>query len=147
MSNEIALRTEVGFDLGLFDTFLIPGDVQTIWVPVISLEPRWYYNLNRRIRKGKRITRNTGNFLSLSVTYHPDLFVLNINDPRDIRIRDQIAIVPTYGLRRSLGKHFSYEFGIGFGYRHVFEERQGTFTRPGYSDLTGNLLLRIGFDF
>jgi hypothetical protein len=144
LSDNISLRTELGLDMALS---LSGTSTDASLVPVLTVEPRWYYNLDRRVRKGKRITRNTGNFISLNVRYHPDLFVLDLSDRRNISIPDQIAIVPTYGVRRSLGKHFSYEAGFGLGYRRVFEERIGAFTRPGYSELAVNLLLRIGFDF
>lgn len=141
LSNEIALRTEVGFDLGLFDTFLIPGDVQTIWVPVISLEPRWYYNLDRRVRKGKSIVRNRANFLSLNVTYAPDIFVISSVD--NINVPNQVSIIPTWGVRRTIGKFLSYETGFGIGYVTVLDND----IIGDKSDVAVNVHLRIGFDF
>ena len=52
LSDNIALRTEIGLNLSLFDSFFIEGGTKTLWSPVIRLEPRWYYNLNRRLRNG-----------------------------------------------------------------------------------------------
>jgi hypothetical protein len=49
LSNEIVLRSEVGLDLG----FQGCSDCNTVYglIPVISHEPRWYYNINKRNSK------------------------------------------------------------------------------------------------
>lgn len=51
--NQISLRTEIGFDGG----FRGCSDCTTTYaiVPVINLEPRWYYNINKRNIKKQRI--------------------------------------------------------------------------------------------
>ncbi len=46
--------------------------------PVITAEPRWYYNLNKRVSKSKNIEGNSGNFISLKTSYHPDWFEFQI---------------------------------------------------------------------
>lgn len=46
LSNRIALRSELGLDAGfLFSKYHGNGFVLT---PVISVEPRWYYNIQKR---------------------------------------------------------------------------------------------------
>ena len=74
LSNPIALRSELGFDSGLFGGSFYDG-VGFFMTPVITLEPRWYYNLNKRVSKSKSITGNNGNFISLKTSYNPDWFV------------------------------------------------------------------------
>lgn len=76
LSDEVTLRTELGFDAGLL---LERGDrgSDLIFTPNITLEPRWYYNLDKRQSKGYQTDANSGNFLSLKVIYNPDWFVLN----------------------------------------------------------------------
>lgn len=53
LSNSIALRTELGFDSGIWggDFYDKTGFLMT---PVITAEPRWYYNLNKRESKSKK---------------------------------------------------------------------------------------------
>lgn len=139
LSNELTLRTELGLDLTVFNNFFISG-TRTLWTPVINLEPRWYYNLNKRKEKGRSIANNNGNFLSLKFSYNPDLFVISSED--NIFVPNQISIVPTWGIRRSIGKHFTYETGFGLGYSRVLDNVLGD-----RNATVANLHLRIGFDF
>lgn len=52
---------------------------------------------------------------------------------------NQIAIIPTWGIRRKLGKLFEYEVGFGIGYRRIFDN---TFFEQ--NEVAANLHLRIG---
>ncbi|HCY82937.1 MAG TPA: hypothetical protein DHV22_15745, partial [Xanthomarina gelatinilytica] len=84
------------------------------------LEPRFYYNLNKRHNKGKRIDGNSGNFISLKTSYNSDLFFIGTNE--DIHLETDFMVIPTWGIRRNLCKHFNYEAGFGIGYIHYREE-------------------------
>lgn len=136
LSNEITLRAEVGMDAGFWGGTFFPKDGYLI-TPVLALEPRWYYNLNKRIEKSKDIRNNSGSFLTVRTSYHPDWFV--ISNYKGIEVRDQISIIPTWGIRRNLGKHFTYEAGVGVGYQYVFDVNTG--------DAVANIHVRIGYQF
>ncbi len=142
LSNEIALRSEIGLDSGIFMSGIYdsPGFFMT---PVVTLEPRWYYNLEKRSGKSKNISNNSGNFLSLKTSYHPDWFV--ISDHENLRIIPDLSIVPTWGIRRTLGNHFTYETGIGIGYMFV-SKTDDPFV-DDQSTVAVNLHLRIGYTF
>ncbi|MEW7292101.1 hypothetical protein [Aquimarina sp. 2304DJ70-9] len=100
LSDQVALRSEIG--LGGVNTENI--------VPIVALEPRWYYNLNGRTDKHKRIDGNSGNYVSLRTSYHfRSVLEAEENDV------NQIFIAPTWGIRRNLGNHFNYEVGVGAG--------------------------------
>lgn len=142
LTNTIALRSEIGFDSGLwggtyydYTGFLI--------APVLALEPRFYYNIKTRQAKGKNISNNSGNFISLKTSYHPDWFVISNYD--NISIISDISIIPTWGIRRNIGKSFNFETGIGLGYRYVFAKSAGYLENE--SELALNLHLRIGYTF
>ncbi|SEA43619.1 hypothetical protein SAMN05443667_104205 [Flavobacterium gillisiae] len=142
LSNQIALRTEIGFDTGIWaGSFYDKTGV--ILVPVITMEPRWYYNLNKRVKKERRIDGNSGNFISLKTSYHPDWFVISNYD--NMSIVSDISIVPTWGIRRNIGNHFTYETGIGIGYLYYFAKDAGY--AENKSDVAVNLHLRIGYRF
>lgn len=142
ISSSIALRAELGFDAGVFDDNFNNGSF-FILVPVITLEPRWYYNLNKRVSKSRRIDGNSGNFISIKTSYHPDFIIGNI--PNNANFISDISIIPTWGIRRNLGKHFNYETGIGLGYIHFFKE-QNVYIR--YNNMLAlNLHLRLGYRF
>jgi hypothetical protein len=142
LTNQIALRSEIGLDSGIW-----AGDfydkIGFLMTPVITAEPRWYYNLNKRVSKSKKIEGNSGNFISLKTSFHPDWFVISNYD--NVNVISDISIVPTWGIRRNIGKHFNYETGIGIGYRYIFAKQAGYLENE--SETTLNLHLRIGYRF
>lgn len=142
ITSQIALRSEIGFDSGIWggDYYDRTGFLMT---PVITAETRWYYNLNNRINKSKRIDGNSGNFISLKASHHPDWFVISNYD--NLKVISDISIVPTWGIRRNIGKHFNYETGIGIGYRYIFAKKAGYLENK--SETLLNLHLRIGYRF
>jgi len=142
LSNQIALRSEIGFDSGIWGGDFYDG-TGFLLTPVITLEPRLYYNLNKRVSKSRRIDGNSGNFISLKTSYHPDWFVILNKD--NVSVISDISIIPTWGIRRNIGKHFTYETGIGIGYRYVFAKQAGFLENE--SEAAVNLHLRIGYRF
>jgi hypothetical protein len=142
LTNQIALRSEIGLDSGIWggDFYEKIGFLMT---PAIIAEPRWYYNLNKRVNKSKRIDGNSGNFISLKSSFHPDWFVISNFD--NVNIISDISIVPSWGIRRNIGKHFNYESGIGIGYRYIFAKQAGYLENE--SETVINLHLRIGYRF
>ncbi|ADR21303.1 hypothetical protein MATR_10680 [Marivirga tractuosa] len=143
LSNSIALRTELGFDFGIWETtYYDDYNSPFILTPVIVVEPRFYYNLKKRSKNSKRIDGNSGNFIALKTSYHPDLALFNTDDAPVV---SDFAIIPTWGIRRNLGEHFNYEAGIGIGYSFTFAKRAGYSEDKG--GLEPNMHLRIGYKF
>ena len=119
LSDEIAIRAEVGLDAGLWWNTYNSG---YILAPVFTAEPRWYYNLEKRTKKGRTTKGNFANFLSLKTSFHPDLFV--ISNYYEQMVPD-LSIIPTWGIRRAISSHFVFETGIGIGYIHYFQKSYG----------------------
>ncbi len=142
LSNQIAFRAEAGMDAGFWGGSFYPNNGYLI-TPVIRLEPRWYYNLDKRISKSRNITGNSGNFLALQASYHPNWFVISNYD--NVEIANQISIIPTWGIKRNIGNSFTYETGIGIGYRYIFAKSVGYLENEGETIL--NLHVRIGYRF
>jgi len=142
LTNEIALRSEIGFNSGIFGGGFY-DKTGFILIPVITVEPRWYYNLQKKNSKSKNIKNNRGNFIGIKTSYTPDWFVISNYD--NLSVVNQISIVPKWGIRRSIGKHFNFETGIGLGYRYVFAKSAGYAENESESEL--NLHLRIGYTF
>lgn len=138
LNQTLALRTELGM-AGMVWENVPKTETQYAFYPAITLEPRWYYNLNRREIKGKRIDGNTGNFLTVKIQYDPDWFSIN-NDDMDGKVVANLGFMPTWGIRRTLGKYFNYEAGVGAGYRHHYH-----YDMPG--TLAVNIHLRFGVGF
>lgn len=117
-----------------------------VFYPGFSVQPRYYYNLNRRLEKGKYIQNNSGNYLMLKLEYLPDWFVLNkksnsSNYYSNYHVLNQIQIIPTYGLRRNFANQFNYEANFGIGYNSTIGYSKNR------SDVAVQLSLKIGLDF
>jgi hypothetical protein len=142
LANSFALRTELGFDFGIWEsTYYDDYDSPMLLTPVIVVEPRFYYNLKKRQANSKRIDGNSGNFIAIKGGYHPDWFTLFNTD--NAPVVSDFSIIPTWGIRRNLGKHFNYEAGLGAGYSFTFAERAGYAKDVGEFEL--NMHLRIGY--
>ena len=144
LSNQFALRTEVGLDAGIFisDNSNLSG---LSLIPAITVEPRWYYNLDKRQAKLRRTDGNSGNFFSIKTTYHPDWFVISSKDKSTYKFISDISIIPTWGIRRNIGKHFNYEAGAGVGYIRYLNSYDTILLDE--NEIGVNLHLRIGYRF
>ena len=142
LSNLIALRSEVGFDAAIWGGSFY-DKTGFILAPAITLEPRLYYNLNKRVRNERRIDGNSGNFISLKTSY---LFgSLAVSNHKNVEVASNISIVPTWGIRRNIGNHFNYETGIGVVYVYHFAKSVGYTENKSFVKL--NLSFKIGYRF
>ena len=138
LSNSLVLRTEVGLDG--FGSIGAEEDIFGL-APTINIEPRWYYNIAKRARKGRNTEHNSANFVGLSARYAPDWFFITGDEGN---VYNQVYIVPKWGLRRNIGKsRFNYEFDLGIGY--AFYERTGY--NNNASEVVFDTHLRIGYTF
>ena len=142
LSNHFALRSEIGLELYTL-TFKYSDNTETVFAPVISVEPKYYYNLEKRVRKGRSINNNSGNSISLKLHYNPDWFLLAKDS--DIKMASQIAILPKWGIRRVYGKHFTFEAGVGIG--PVFYLGKYAENYDGDVNIYGDAIVRIGYTF
>lgn len=142
LTNTIALRAEVGFDAAIWGGSLY-DNTGFLLAPVITAEPRLYYNLKKRLGKGRSIAGNSGNFVSLKTGLHPNWFV--ISNQENVTVVSDISIIPSWGIRRHIGAHFNYEAGAGLGYRYIFAKSAGY--AKNESEAAVNLNLRIGYTF
>lgn len=145
LSNSIALRTEIGLNYGLFGGIVYKSEINYILAPNITLEPRWYYNLSKRLSKERPIENNSGNFVGLKINYFPDAFVISNND--QVNVPNQLLIIPKWGIKRTIGKHFTYEVAIGIGYHHTFIPDNQYYEYEDEQELALDLHLRIGYTF
>ncbi|MFN3753402.1 hypothetical protein [Flavobacterium sp.] len=136
LSDEISLRTELGLDFGIQGN---DNSTTTAMIPSLRLEPRWYYNLEKRVKKGRKTANNSGNFLAVNTTYNPDWFIISNKD--NVSIISTLAFVPKWGIKRTLGNHFTYEAGFGIGTFIVLNDYEVD------NKVAVDLHLRIGYTF
>jgi len=139
------LRTEVGLDLFGNTYEQENGNDVTKYsmAPTLNIEPRWYYNIEKRAKKGKVTANNCANFFGLSFKYAPDTFVLASDDRSNVP--NQLIVAPRWAIRRHIGKNFNYELGAYAGYNFVFQNRSGN--PDNNSQVVVDIHARIGYSF
>jgi hypothetical protein len=142
LSNTIALRTEIGLELWTYDSYYEGSG--TFFAPSISLEPRWYYNIEKRSTEGKHTANNSANFVTIAFEYFPDLFTVG-SHPEYVYVPNQLTIIPKWGIRRAIaGSRFNYELGAGIGYIGNLSDTNSRLSTP---DVALDLHARIGYTF
>lgn len=141
LSNSFALRTEIGIDLWTFTT---TNDKEyNYMIPSINLEPRWYYNIEKRSEKGKNISNNSANFLTVSVEYLSG--GLAVGKDNGLKRPEILTVIPKWGIRRSIAQsNFNYELGAGIGYQGYIANNEDM---KSDSSVGVDLHIRIGYAF
>jgi len=132
LANRGALRTELGVWAGTWRSD--DGTQDFIFVPKIQVEPRWYYNIEKRKSNGKEISKNSANFLTPSISIATHDFKTMV-----------LCYSLKWGMRRVVSEHFNYGFGIGFGlinFRYEVGNSSDNILIP-FPDLQ----MRIGYTF
>lgn len=144
LTNAIALRGEVGLSARIWSDKIVTATESGYYVaPVLTLEPRFYYNLRSRFSESKNISGNSGNFVSLNIRYHPDWFIITSDEhPNNV---NQLAFMPTMGIKRNIGNHLTLEGGVGAGYEIYFSKKIGY--SKNVDGIAFNYHLRIGYRF
>ncbi len=93
LSNQIVLRTELGLDAYENDDFY--PDTGFLFSTILTLEPRWYYNLNKRVSQSKSIDGNSGNFFSLKSSLRLEDLLIEFGDDENVEMVNNLSIVPT----------------------------------------------------
>lgn len=91
----------------------------------ISIEPRYYTSLSRRVAAGKPTINNASDFIAIRMQ--------GMSDGE----YGSISLIPMYGIRRNGGKHWFHEFTFGAGISKTERE----------FDISPHLQYRLGFVF
>ncbi len=88
------------------------GSHSVVFLPALygSVTPKFYYNLSKRVGKGKSTDRNGGNFIGARVKYSLPVFV------DSDQIRNSLLINGFWGLQRPLGAKWIFSGQVGAGY-------------------------------
>ena len=142
LTDNIALRSEIGMDAAIFKANIY-SDVAFLMGSVVTLEPRFYYNLEKRVAKKKVIAGNSGNYFSLRTSTHPN--ILNISSNNNVKIVADASIIPSWGIKRNVGQHFTYETAFGVGYTFYYGKYADLITDDG--EVAINLNFKLGYRF
>lgn len=143
VTDALVFRSELGLNSAVFAAPFIIKKVGFVLFPSVSVEPRWYYNLEKRATKNLKTKGNSGNFISLKNTYVPDWFVLS--NIKGAGVRENIAVIPNWGMRRTFKSNVFFETSFGLGYRFYFDAFDFIITKKG--QVAANLQFLIGYRF
>lgn len=153
LSSQWYLRSEAGLNLGFggggsYNQFknAIGVTEGAAIVASVSLEPRFYYNLDKRRQNEKNVFANSANFIALNTNYFPGWLVAAQNR-ENVGYTKQISFIPYWGIKRTIHKHLTYEAGAGLGYLHNFSVKGRVFDDFDKNALFIHLHLRIGYTF
>ncbi len=79
--------------------------------PILRGQYRYYYNMERRLRKGKNITGNTGNYIGGLLIYQGGSPLIG-----DIQNSSVLGVGPVYGIQRTYRRGFFYRLETGVTY-------------------------------
>ena len=93
--------------------------------PTFNVQYRHYYNLNKRLEKGKNISNNSGNYIALSGNIQSGKPIIG-----DLEFTEGYfgVVGPVWGLQRYYGAGFKLDLNLGAGYG--FNESGGSFFSP-----------------
>jgi hypothetical protein len=135
VSNKILINAEVGYEFGIYSDVISNG-TQFLATSTFSLEPRYYYNLEKRKAAGKSTMLNAGNYIALEIQASPNWGTYATDNVNDASITPTAVILPKIGMKRTLGKSVTFELAGGLGYQ---------FTENGGNRLAVGLDLMFGF--
>jgi hypothetical protein len=114
ISNKLLVHLEFGQEFGFYKNIL-NSKTQFIATNTLSLEPRYYYNREKRKEQGKSIAINTGNYLALELQRIPDWMTYSSDD--NVNISKATSIIPKIGMKRRITEFSTFELAGGIGYQ------------------------------
>jgi hypothetical protein len=120
LNNKFLLHAEFGQEFGFYRN-LSNSNTQFIATNTLSLEPRYYYNREKRKELGKSIAINTGNYLALEIQHIPDWMTYSSDD--NINISKATSVIPKIGMKRRITNFSTFELAGGIGYQWSADTR------------------------
>jgi hypothetical protein len=112
LSGLFTLKSELGLGFGFEKGANIDG-TNYFFTPNVIVEPRYYYNFNRRVEKGKKTSYNASNYFALTAQYFFKPFITTKTPDRTYH--SGASLVPKWGIKRTIGQRFNFEFAFGAG--------------------------------
>lgn len=112
--------------------------------PALTLQYRYYYNVDKRSNKGKRTAMNSMNYLA--IVTEADFYTDRSWDQDVSRVLKTFGTA--WGFQRNYPKRFSLDFNIGIGYafsRKTVMSLPGEYTSISFADFTTLGQISLGF--
>ena len=86
----------------------------------VSVTPKYFYNLDKRLARGKTLLYNSGNYIGARFTFNTP-----VGEKTDI-IRNSFLANIHWGIQRAIGGHWLFNSHIGVGYAQDIDYNFGT---------------------
>lgn len=116
LGKQFSINMEAGVNWGMR---YYNNHTELYFSPIFKLEPRLYYSVKRRFEID-RFTNNSASFFCVSVSYESAI-LKNYGS-------GYFSVIPKWGFRRAMGKHFIFETQLGAG---VYFNRNSSQFGPG----------------
>ena len=113
LSNKMALNAELMMTGGFGSNFI--SGSYWIFAPVLRVEPRYYYNIDRRFEKTKNTKYNSANYLSIALDYQLPISIGSEN----VESVNAFTIAPMWGSKRAFFNIMVAEIALGPGLMFV----------------------------
>ncbi len=133
-----AFRTEIGYEAPYF----VNEYQYLLFLPVASIEPRWYYNSRKRQGNSNNTFHNSSNFAAIAVRYYPRFLAYSPIEYENVD--GGVFLYHSWGMRRNINYKWNIEFGAGIGVDPFLKNRE---VDDGDSNWVLNLTLRIGYKY
>jgi len=113
LGNSATIDLSTGVGTGGYDiwsesfTYVVDPFPPTVF---FSITPKFYYNRNKRLEKGKQTALNSGNYFGLRIKYTSASFGENTN------VRDALLFNVHWGMQRAIAKRWTVNSHFGIGY-------------------------------
>ena len=102
----------IGFALRNDNTSESNTDFKILTSPFLRTQYRYYYNLQRRVGKGKSITNNSGSFLAFNGSYYFN----PINNQDYVSNYDGFTFGGVWGFQKTYRSKINISSNVGLGY-------------------------------
>lgn len=111
ISENSTIDSNLGFGFGYHDASYLDKPEYGVY-PDFKIQYRHYYNLKKRLEKGKKISENSGNYIALSANVSSGEPIIG-----DMRLNNDFSgfVGPLWGFQRVYNSNFKLNLNLGFG--------------------------------
>ena len=120
IGRKFTLNTTLGYRVLNFAYDGNTGTDYRVFTLLTEVTPRFYYNINRRLEKGRSIKNNAANYISIITGYFGDILTTEISDNGFYTINERAKyfyFIPSYGFKRNIIGNLNLDLSAGLGYR------------------------------
>ncbi|HBL76523.1 MAG: hypothetical protein A2W90_00440 [Bacteroidetes bacterium GWF2_42_66] len=114
IAEEFTIEAGVDFSFDIYYAETDDLDQNALVVnPTIHLEPRYYYNLERRYQRGRNVSFNAASYLGVYSELRMNPLIEENNGFWPVY--DRFKIGPAWGIQRNLGRRGYLNFNLAYG--------------------------------